>query len=154
MSNSLLQLERCFPAALEIVSKVNTCAEPTGSSAPSISFSYNLMKHPDEQRYFLRVNVSCDWEPASDAYYLRIATEWHGFFKLPDDTPDDEIAKYVPALCIANVIGIARGQIALNTGSFLGGAFYLPLLNVYELIANNPPSSDETEALSEQRIEQ
>ena len=135
MSKSRLQLEQCFPVVLEIIAKNNTCEVPSGSAEPLQQFKYELRKHPEKWSYFLQMHLQFEWTPESDSYYERITTIWNGFFCMPDDTTEAEVNAYLPVMGIANMLGIARGQIAQITGTFLGGAFYFPLLDMNDLLA-------------------
>ena len=135
MAKSRLLLEHCVPSVLEIHGKNNPCDPTLGEAEPTIEFDYELLKNPDEWSYFLQIKLTCVWEESSDSFYEHISAVWNGFFRMPEDTTEEEIVNYFPVVAISNILGIMRGQIAQATGTFIGGAYYLPLFNINTLLA-------------------
>ncbi len=102
---------------------------------PEISFDFSVVEHEGStNRFLVLFETSLTWPQKSRSNLAEIVIELLGDFSLPDHFKDEEINKYVPTLCITNLYSTARGLIAQSTGMFPGGSFYLPLIDMHDVV--------------------
>ena len=73
-------------------------------------------------------------KPLRGAPVQRVVGRLRGSFSLPPNTPDELVAKLVPANCLAVLYGILRGFVLQDTGACPGGGFLLPMLDMYQVV--------------------
>jgi preprotein translocase subunit SecB len=138
MLNSLLRLNDCIVKSLEIHSRAGghfdaVRAPEHGDANVSISFS-SLRNQENPMQFLVPLKIEVTWSEDVQHTFEKIMLEIYGYFSFPDATPEDEITNYVPLLCLTNLYGVARGIIAQSTGPFPEGSFFLPVVNMLEVV--------------------
>lgn len=158
MSNSLMSLVDCFVKSLTI--ETNALVRPMKSidrlpANVNITIQQNIMQDGQYPLQFLiPLGITVTWPEQCQSTYIKIAIELNGLFSFPEGTPEEQIRQYVPLLCLTNLFGIARGIIAQATGNCAEGAFYLPLVNMTEILQNAVANTTESVSAPEQALEQ
>ncbi len=144
MSLSLLQLKSCKFNKLEIHTRVHKDfngnkkreveAQVPEKEEVNVGINFNVQKYPDDLSYHVSMILHFIWTEKGESEFQEISAGLSGIFCLPPGTPDEEVDKYVPELCLANLYSTARGVIAQSTGLFPGGPLFLPLINMFDVV--------------------
>jgi hypothetical protein len=144
---SLLRLDRYVLGSLSIATRASTFNaimagryEQKEEDEVKLSFLHSVRHHLKHRRYWVTLEVKAMWPEGKDSRFDTIAAKIEGFFSLPDDTPEETVKKYVPSLCISNMISLARGIISQATAFCPGGSFVLPLIDA-NVVARNSQSA-------------
>lgn len=131
--NSLLRLEQCQLDRLEIAGR-HVDGEATDEGGV-VTVSFDLLghrEHPNWHKVTARFEV--DWPETAPSPFATIKVHLGGIFTLPEETPLEETAKYVPLLCLTTLYGIARGVVAQSTGMCEGGSYLLPVVDMNKVL--------------------
>lgn len=138
---SLMRLDNYLLSLLNISIRPSAISAAAGSVKRDVreedvefSFSHSLRRHNAEPRFWVTLQIRATWPSNSRARFESISIGLDGFFSFPKDTPDAEISKYVPVLCLTNLIGVARGILSQATASCPGGSYILPLLDANQIL--------------------
>lgn len=146
MSHSLMQLKICWQAHLEI--RTNEAFSPLTSKEEACemehSIGFDVKRHKTQNSFKIPLNVLLRWENAPNAPFSQISIGVVGIFSFPEDTSEEEISKYVPLLCLTNLYGFARGIVANATGLCPSGAYFLPTLNMNDVVRDAAIQEEET----------
>ena len=138
MINSVMSLDDCFVKSLTIETNAIIRPDKSADRQPAkvnIAIEHTILRNDQHPLQFLiPLGIAVTWEEPHESTYKKVAIELQGFFSFPVGTAEEEIQQYVPVLCLTNLFGIARGIIAQATGNCAEGAFYLPLVNLAELL--------------------
>lgn len=157
-THSILQLEQCYIRGLSIetdAAAVDHLFEKTQQESASNEIPYKLKlderlrSAPSGSKFWLTLSIELKWPDDAFNYYKRIFVELDGVFRLPDETSEDDVAKYVPLLVRTNLLGIARGVVAQATGMFPGGPYCIPFLNMKQVDASIESETAGIEAKTE-----
>ena len=158
MLNSLMSLNDCFVKSLTIETNAIVRPEKSVDLQPvnaNIAVQHAILRNDQQPNHFLlRLGITVTWDEECPTTYKKIAIELQGFFSFPEGTTEEDIKQYVPLLCLNNMFGIARGIIAQATGNCAEGAFYLPLINMNEILQNAVANAAETVSAPEQALEE
>lgn len=99
-----------------------------------IGIDYNVFKAEGGWKFKIPLDIQINWHENLNNPFNNIELKLDGFFSLPNETEESKVQEYVPILCLANLIGTARGVISQVTGNFPGGAFYLPVIDVSDIV--------------------
>jgi len=142
-SHALLQLEAVELTTLRVETREGEAGADgeapaaKGAAEARLTVSFDVRKHVKELRFMVPLTVDVNWAKDASAGYRRIQVGLKGIFSLPDGTPDEVVAKYVPVLCVANLLGIARGIVAQTTGLCGEAPLLLPLLDANTIVAES-----------------
>jgi len=138
---SLMQLEECCLSKLEVHAAPYTPGAPKRKNDfikserdVSLTFMRESRSHESKRLYWITLGVEASWANDAKARFEMISATIDGVFSFPVGTKQEEIAKYVPVLCLTNLYSFARGAISQATGSCRGGSYLLPLVNMNEVV--------------------
>jgi preprotein translocase subunit SecB len=121
-----------------------TADSPAADSAGQAQMQYRLARHSERPAFRLPLRLRIEWPPESGARFTEIQIDIEGFFEFPQNTPDEEIRRYMPILGLVNLYGAARALIAQSTSMSDGGAFIIPNINMNDVVRQNAEQKKET----------
>ncbi|MBT7618463.1 MAG: hypothetical protein HN590_14365 [Calditrichaeota bacterium] len=99
-----------------------------------IDIDFFVAKHDNHNEFVITLNITYkpprNKEIMIDFISIKVSAE----ISFPDTLEEEELRSYVPSLCLANLYGSARGIIAQATGLFPQGPYFLPVVNIIELL--------------------
>jgi preprotein translocase subunit SecB len=112
----------------------NLYESDTAAVEPEIKIDHDVRRRTDSWVFDVKLELTALIPKPASGYVTEVAIVLHGVFSMPPDAEEEEVRRYVPVLCVANLYSTARGYIAGCTGSFQGGIIILPVLNIVEAI--------------------
>jgi len=106
---------------------------------PQIAVRFTHKKHAEEPKVWLSLDVEYILPNLGMGSIQKVAAVVEGIFVFRKGTPEEVIAQYYPAVCLANLYGMMRGLIAQSTGCSASGAVYLPIVNMVEVVSEAQP---------------
>lgn len=94
---------------------------------------YDVMRRRGDARLFA-LKLRYTLRPTEPKAGLEIDSEIVGIFRFPKTMPEDEMQKLIRINGGMILYGILRGEIACHTGSFPGGKFVLPTVNMPDIV--------------------
>lgn len=101
---------------------------------PHMEIHFTVQKFDDEWRFRIPFSFTLTWDKECNYQYDHISLEMNSEFVFTSETTEDEVRKFVPHVCLANLWGVARGLIMQVTGVFPGGIILLPTVNMVEVV--------------------
>jgi preprotein translocase subunit SecB len=129
---SRLSLDDCRIERLQILQ--NRDESDTSAVEPEIKFDYDVRRRTGSWTFDVKLDLRARIPKPASGHVTEVAIVLHGVFSMPADAEEEEVRRYVPVLCVANLYSTARGFIAGCTGLFHGGVIILPVLNIVEAI--------------------
>ncbi len=99
-------------------------------------FDYDVWRNPDDSSvYMMRFSAEFHEEsPQGERLGYQIETEIFGTFTLSDKVEASKRGTLIRQNGVSILLGIVRGQIGMNTGSFLGGKLLIPTLMPQDIV--------------------
>jgi len=88
----------------------------------------------DLKRFILRFRLNLDSFRTGKRMGYAIDSEILGIFRFPESIAEEEMQKIIRFNGTVILYGILRGEIAAITGSFPGGKFNLPTVNMVNIV--------------------
>jgi len=129
-----MQLDCFYLNSLVIKSKAIEQDSEFVEYGRNASIAFHVEKAVDAQKYRVVLNVDVKPGNPSEDHLENLTIELTGFFSFEKEMEKEEIDKYVPTLCLTNLLGIARGIIVQSTGMCHGGPILLPLVNINQVV--------------------
>jgi hypothetical protein len=137
MKNKMLsnmQLKSFYLYQLEISSNKDFKEGLEINFKPQLSIKFNVKKHKNVWLFTIPFRFDIKWDKEFNYHYDSISMSMNSEFFFPEETTEEEVRKFVPYVCLANLWGIARGLLLQITGAFPGGTVLLPTINMVEAI--------------------
>jgi preprotein translocase subunit SecB len=132
MSDLKLQLDEFFITRLN----VEWLSPPKSQQVPTdFQFTYDVARHKtDLEKFRLVFYLHTAPSEGKARYGYVIDCAIAGLFSFVDRPPEKEMQTLIRINGCTILYGILRGQIALITGSFLGGKFNLPTVMMQDVV--------------------
>jgi len=100
-------------------------------------FTYDVWKNSqNELVYMMRFGANFSEETADDQRLgYQVSAEIFAELILSEEVPEDKRGLYIRQNGVSILLGIIRTQIAMNTGSFVGGKFVVPTLMPQDIVS-------------------
>ena len=103
---------------------------------PKLDIDFSILKIDNEWRFKIPFHFTLKWAKECNYPYAHIKISMNSEFVFPPKTTEEEVKRFVPYVCLANLWGIARGIILQLTGVFPGGTILLPTINMVDAVTH------------------